>query len=75
MAPHTNESVLNDTPDAADDAAMVTISIGKLLSQDKETEEKLLRACTDLGFFYLDCCDHPSRQLTSQIDSVAVVEL
>ncbi|KXT01349.1 hypothetical protein AC578_6645 [Pseudocercospora eumusae] len=35
---------------------LVRISLAKLLSNDPmEEEEKLWRACCDLGFFYLDC--------------------
>ncbi|KAF7196235.1 2-oxoglutarate-dependent dioxygenase gloE [Pseudocercospora fuligena] len=34
---------------------LLRISLSKLLSNDVAEEEKLWRACCDLGFFYLDC--------------------
>ncbi|PIG83057.1 hypothetical protein AARAC_004915 [Aspergillus arachidicola] len=74
MVPHANEDVLG-VSEMAEDASLTTISIARLMSHDREAEEELFRACTDLGFFYLDCRDHPSGQLTSQIDSVAAAAL
>lgn len=74
MALHASDDVPADV-DKAVNIGLTTISIGKLMSRDEETEKELLRACTDLGFFYLDVRDHPSGRLTAQIDEVTAAAL
>lgn len=54
----------------AEDAALPSISIGKLMAGDADTKETLLRASSDLGFFYVDIRDFPSDNLESKIDSI-----
>lgn len=40
---------------AKEDAALRVISLKDLLDGTQSSQEDLLKACTDLGFFYLDC--------------------
>jgi isopenicillin N synthase-like dioxygenase len=75
MAPHANVDEPSPIPEVAVDAGLTTISIGKLMSGDESTQKQLLRAATDLGFFYLDVRDHPSGQLISRIDQVTSTAL
>ena len=41
-------------PDTVHTAPLVRISLRKLLNRDPDEEERLWRACCDLGFFLLD---------------------
>ncbi len=71
MAPHADidvNHVAQGPEPQSENAELVTISIGKIMDCDKKTEEILLNASKDLGFFYLDVRDHPSREVTKQIE-------
>jgi isopenicillin N synthase-like dioxygenase len=52
------------------DAALRVISMQKLIDGDKETNIQLLKACTELGFFYLDCCEVASGGLMKEVQSM-----
>jgi isopenicillin N synthase-like dioxygenase len=79
MAPHAEDDVpkgmWEPSDDTEEDASLVTISIEKLLARDKGTEETLLRASADLGFFYLDIRNHPSSRAANQIAQVTSTAL
>lgn len=53
--------------------ASITIPIGKLLSGDESTHDQLFRASKDLGFFYVDIRDHPTREVAHQIELITSV--
>ncbi|GAB1194371.1 hypothetical protein APSETT444_003616 [Aspergillus pseudonomiae] len=61
--------------DVAEDAGLPVISVKDLLNDDRKAAQDLFQACTSLGFFYLDCRDHPSGQLIDQIHEVAETSL
>lgn len=42
---------------ASHDAILKVISLKKLMTGDEATSIELLKACKDVGFFYLDCND------------------
>jgi isopenicillin N synthase-like dioxygenase len=78
MAPHADVDVSHmaqGPKSQSGNAELVTISIGKILDGDKTTEEILLNASKDLGFFYLDVRDHPSRMVTEQIEMATFAAL
>jgi isopenicillin N synthase-like dioxygenase len=71
MAPHAEIDVNHfvEEPELhMKDVELATISIGKIMDCDKTEEESLLKASKELGFFYLDVRDHPSREVTKQIE-------
>ena len=55
---------------AKEDAALQDISLQKLLDGDQETSAELLKACTDLGFFYLDCRDVSGGKIMEQVQAM-----
>ncbi|KAJ3962694.1 hypothetical protein N0V92_000588 [Colletotrichum tropicale] len=78
MAPHAEidvDHVVRNSEVHSQDADLVTISIGKIMECDKTAEESLLNASKDLGFFYLDVRDHPSREVMKQIEIAASTAL
>lgn len=77
MAPHSNtDTIVSDKPNSAiADIKLVTISASKLLSNDKQTQDDLLDACKSLGFFYLDCRDHPLKPTMELVNGVAEMAL
>lgn len=74
MAPHLDNdaATANSTPA---EIKLVTISAANLLNGDKQTQDDLLDACTSLGFFYLDCRDHPFQPTMSLVDKVSTMAL
>ncbi|KAJ0168792.1 1-aminocyclopropane-1-carboxylate oxidase [Colletotrichum tanaceti] len=48
---------------AEEDAALRVVSLEKLMDGDRSHIEHLLKACTELGFFYLDCRGGASGQV------------
>lgn len=40
---------------AKEDAELRIVSLQGLMDGDESAKDNLLKACTDLGFFYLDC--------------------
>ncbi|KAH7141622.1 gibberellin 20-oxidase [Dactylonectria macrodidyma] len=55
---------------AREDAALRVVSLQKLVEGDGDTNTQLLRACTDLGFFYLDCRDVASGRVMEEVQSM-----
>ncbi|PKY04607.1 putative gibberellin 3-beta hydroxylase [Aspergillus campestris IBT 28561] len=60
---------------ASANVQLTTISAAKLLGNDPQTQKDLLEACKDLGFFYLDCRDHPSSPVLSLVAEMASTAL
>ncbi|CAI7662624.1 unnamed protein product [Penicillium pancosmium] len=60
---------------ASAEIQLVTISAAGLLNGDKQTQNDLFDACKSLGFFYLDCRDHPSKSTTSLVDRISAMAL
>ncbi|ORY66219.1 gibberellin 20-oxidase [Pseudomassariella vexata] len=58
-----------------EDAALRVISLQKLIDGDAKTSDELLRACTDLGFFYLDCREVASGRIIEEVQSIRRVML
>ncbi|TDZ68232.1 2-oxoglutarate-dependent dioxygenase gloE [Colletotrichum trifolii] len=52
------------------DADLRVISLQKLLNGDLSSRRSLLQACTDLGFFYLDCQDIFSGQVMQDVQNM-----
>lgn len=52
---------------AEEDAALRVVSLEKLMDGDKSHVEHLLKACTELGFFYLDCRRVASGQVMREV--------
>lgn len=73
MAPHSNEEATSHA--APVEIKLTTISAAGLLNGDKQTQNDLFEACKALGFFYLDCRDHPSASTTSLIERVSQMAL
>jgi isopenicillin N synthase-like dioxygenase len=59
-------------PDTAaiGNAALRVISLQKLIDGDETTESELLKACKDLGFFYLDCRGVHSGRIENEVGSM-----
>ncbi|KAF5006792.1 hypothetical protein FDECE_6846 [Fusarium decemcellulare] len=55
---------------AKEDAALRVVSLQKLIDGDEETKTLLLKACTDFGFFYLDCRDVASGRVMEEVQSM-----
>ncbi|KAK2610030.1 hypothetical protein N8I77_003490 [Diaporthe amygdali] len=55
---------------AKDDADLRVVSLQGLLDGDEGAKENLLKACTDLGFFYLDCRDVASGQVMRDVEEM-----
>jgi hypothetical protein len=60
--------VLNDT--TKKDVALGVISLQSLIDRDSSTEAVLLKACTDLGFFYLNCVDGCSGRILEDVQAM-----
>src|SRR4051812_12960900 len=58
--------VPNDTT-TKKDVALSVISLQSLINGDASMEAVLLKACTDLGFFYLDCRDACSGRILEDV--------
>ena len=54
MAPLTSHHLLPPFADGIKTAPLVSISLAKLESGDKETSDAFFKACKELGFFYLE---------------------
>lgn len=54
-------------PDNVPTAPLLRISLARLVANDAAEEERLWRACCDLGFFYLDCRDSSSNNLGNNL--------
>lgn len=52
------------------DVALGVISLQSLINGDSSTEAMLLKACTDLGFFYLDCVDVCSGRIMEDVQAM-----
>jgi isopenicillin N synthase-like dioxygenase len=50
--------------------ALGVISLQSLINGDPSTEAMLLKACTDLGFFYLDCVDGCSGRIMEDVQAM-----
>lgn len=46
---------------------MRVLSLQKLVDGDQASTAELLRACTELGFFYLDCRDYTSGRVMEEV--------
>ncbi|OAG15194.1 gibberellin 20-oxidase [Alternaria alternata] len=55
------------------DVALGVISLRSLINGDSSTEAMLLKACTDLGFFYLDCVDGCSGEILEDVQAILQV--
>lgn len=55
---------------AKEDADLRVVSLQGLLDEDETAKENLLKACTDLGFFYLDCRDVHSGRVTEDVQNM-----
>ncbi|KAF5027085.1 hypothetical protein F66182_797 [Fusarium sp. NRRL 66182] len=56
--------------EAKGDAALRSISLQKLIDGDAEASAQLLKASTDLGFFYLDCQDVASGRIMEDVQNM-----
>lgn len=65
----TRSDLLKDF-DAREDAALSVISLQSLIDGNENMEAKLLSACTDLGFFYLDCRHVYSGRIMDDVQSM-----
>ncbi|EUC39762.1 hypothetical protein COCMIDRAFT_31166 [Bipolaris oryzae ATCC 44560] len=78
MAPHADidvDHVAQGPGPHCENAEHVTISIDKIMDCNRATEEILLNASKDLGFFYLDVRNHPAREVTKQIEMATLTAL
>lgn len=55
---------------AEENAPLRVISLQQLIDGDEVCREHLLKACTDLGFFYLDCREVASGQVMANVQSM-----
>lgn len=55
---------------AKEDAELRVVSLQGLMDGDESAKENLLKACTDLGFFYLDCRDVDSGRVTQDVQNM-----
>lgn len=55
---------------AKEDADLRIVSLQGLMDGDKSAQENLLKACTDLGFFYLDCRDVDSGRVMQDVQNM-----
>lgn len=55
---------------AEENAPLQVISLQQLIDGDEECCEHLLKACTSLGFFYLDCREAASGQVMASVQSM-----
>lgn len=69
MKDMASPDVLNDIT-AKQDAALSVVTLQALLDGDESMEGILLKACTDLGFFYLDCRDAYSGRILEDVQAM-----
>ncbi|KAH8760536.1 gibberellin 20-oxidase [Diaporthe sp. PMI_573] len=55
---------------AKEDADLRIVSLQGLMDGEKNAQENLLKACTDLGFFYLDCRDVDSGRVMQDVQNM-----
>jgi isopenicillin N synthase-like dioxygenase len=55
---------------AKEDADLRVVSLQGLMDGEKSAQDNLLRACTDLGFFYLDCRDVESGRVMQDVQNM-----
>jgi len=55
---------------AREDASLRMISLQDLANGVKSSQNDLLRACTELGFFYLDCRDFDSGKVMERVQDM-----
>ncbi|KAF5515182.1 2-oxoglutarate-dependent dioxygenase gloE [Colletotrichum siamense] len=55
---------------AKEDADLRVVSLQKLMDGDASVKEDLLKACTDLGFFYLDCRHVASGRIMKEVQDM-----
>ncbi|KAF6789070.1 hypothetical protein CSOJ01_14859 [Colletotrichum sojae] len=55
---------------AKEDADLRVVSLQRLLEGDTAAKEDLLKASTDLGFFYLDCRDVASGRIMDEVQAM-----
>ncbi|KAK2752024.1 2og-fe oxygenase family protein [Colletotrichum kahawae] len=55
---------------AKEDADLRVVSLQKLMDGDASVKEDLLKACTDLGFFYLDCRNVASGRIMKEVQDM-----
>lgn len=55
---------------ATEHADLRVVSLQGLLDEDETAKENLVKACTDLGFFYLDCRDVYSGQVMQDVQNM-----
>ncbi|KAF2264206.1 Clavaminate synthase-like protein [Lojkania enalia] len=55
-------------PDTVPTAPLLSISYQKLLSRDREEEDRCWKACRELGFFYLDLRRSPHSSSSASVD-------
>ncbi|KAI1873499.1 hypothetical protein JX265_005121 [Neoarthrinium moseri] len=61
---------LGPETEAKGDITLRVVSLQKLIEGDKDTTSILLKACTDLGFFYLDCREVLSGRYTEDVTNM-----
>ncbi|KAM5437371.1 hypothetical protein McanCB49686_000261 [Microsporum canis] len=67
LKPDIRESTSIPSRPSPQSAILEVISLDKLMSNEAATVSKLLAACTDTGFFYLDCTDWKDGLSANQI--------
>ena len=65
-----NSSVPLPEKIAKDDADLRVVSLQGLMDGEESAKENLLKACTDLGFFYLDCRDVGSGRVMQDVQNM-----
>lgn len=55
---------------ATEHADLRVVSLQGLLDEDETAKDNLLKACTDLGFFYLDCRDVYSGRVMQDVQNM-----
>lgn len=55
---------------ATEHADLQVVSLQGLLDEDETAKENLVKACTDLGFFYLDCRDVYSGRVMQDVQNM-----
>ena len=67
--PHATE--LPSFPEDVPTVQLESISLGKLIEDDEEELARLFKACTHLGFFYLNLASHADgREMLKEAEGV-----
>lgn len=53
-----------------EDADLRVVSLQGLMDGEQSAQDNLLKACTDLGFFYLDCRDVDSGRVVQDVQNM-----